>query len=404
MKKILSLVMVVAMLVAVLALVGCNDTKPADTTAGTTTAGSTTADTTTAGTTTADTTTAGTTTAGTTAANTTTAGTTTAGTTTAGTTTAETTTAETTTLPPVFARLDFGEKSKAEDLGMTSHAYLVGALTTDDKFISVTYTDDSIIVTAVQDHPEIKTELDEDGDRVEVIGTDAEGKALYGVSSYALCFDDLVAYEFDDVLSVTQKYMRIRIKNNTTNNIMSFRFRRGSDSGYFTTTMGTCLYLQGGAPTVDDYVNGDHKLTCDPLDVYKSYTYDMTFYAAMGRFTSRMEWQGNSFVHMAYYAGINGGNNGYSNWSGANQEIIALQFSVLGAYSGRAYWASWEYGDTRANIKAGNSVEIDYIIFGASKADLNTYVSYDESASISASKSISVAESEAAATATTAAA
>ena len=98
MKKILSLVMVVAMLVAVLALVGCDLTnKPAD-----------------------DTTTEATTTEGTTAG-------TTEGTTTSA-TTAPSDTTETTTLPPVFARFDFGEKSKAQDLKMTSHAYLMKAL------------------------------------------------------------------------------------------------------------------------------------------------------------------------------------------------------------------------------------------------------------------------------------
>ena len=374
MKKILSLVMVVAMLVAVLALVGCNTTnQPADTTAADTTAADTTA----------------------------------ADTTAADTTAADTTAADTTTLPPVFARFDFGEKSYAQDLGMTSHEYLKGALTTDDKFISVSYTDDSIIVTAVQDHPEIKTELDEDGDLVEVIGKDAAGNALYSASSYALCFDDLINYEFEDELPVTKKYMRVRIKNNTTNNIMSFRFRRNSDAAYYTTTMGSCLYLQGGAPTVEDYIAGNHKLTCDPVDEYKVYTYDMQFFAALGRAAYSGATQGQSFVHYAYYVGSTGGY-GSHNWSGADEgvpkPIVALQFSVLGAYSGRAYWASWEYGETRANIKAGDTVEIDYIIFGASKADLNTFVSYDESVSVSVSKSISVSESEAAAaTATTAA-
>lgn len=379
MKKILSLVMVVAMLVAVLALVGCNNTnKPADTTAADTTA----ADTTAADTTAADTTTS------------------------ADTTAADTTTAETTTLPPVYARFDFGEKSYAQDLGMTTHEYLKGALTIDEKFINVTYTDDSIIVTAVQDHPEIKTDLDEKGRRVEVIGKDAAGNALYSVSSYALCFDDIDSLDFDDELPVTKKYMRIRIKNNTTNNVMSFRFRRISDSNYFVTTMGSCLYLQGGAPTVEDYVKGDHKLTCDPLDEYKVYTYDMQFFAALGRAAYSEATQGKSFVHMAYYVGSTGGY-GSHNWSGNDQRIVALQFSVLGAYSGRAYWASWEYGETRANIKAGNTVEIDYITFGASKADLNKFVSYDESvynSSVEASKSVSKSIADAAAaTATTAA-
>lgn len=367
MKKILSLVMVVAMLVAVLALVGCNNTnQPADTTAADTTAADTTA---------ADTTTS------------------------ADTTAADTTTAETTTLPPVFARFDFGTDSKAQSLGMTSHEYLVGALTTDPAFIGVEYTADSIIVTAVQNHPEIKTKIDEDGDRVE----SPEG---YAVTSYALCFEDIVSYDYDD-LTKDKNFLRVRIKNNTTNNMMSFRIKRTEDSGYFTTTMATCMYLQGGAPTVDDYIAGDHKLVAAEADTeFKVYTYDINFLMCMGRENANNRTPGKSYVHMAYYVGVGNGT-GSNNWNWMGTKIVcAVQFFPLGAYGGPAYCPAFEYGDTRANIKAGDSVEIDYIIFGA-KADLNSFTSniqdvYD--ASVSVSKSISVSESEAAAaTATTAA-
>ena len=367
MKKILSLVMVVAMLVAVLALVGCNNTnKPADTTAADTTAADTTA----------------------------------ADTTAADTTAADTTAADSTTLPPVFARFDFGEKSKGQDIGMTSHAYLTSVLTTDTNFVSVSYTDDTIIVTAVQDHPTITTKLDEDGDRVE----DPQG---YAVTSYALCFEDLVTYDFADELKKDKNFMKVRIKNNTTNNMISFRIKRTGDSGYFTTTMATCMYLQAGAPTVDDYVAGNHKLVADAADTeFKVYTYDINFLMCMGRENANGRTPGNSYVHMAYWVGV-GNSTGSNNWNwmGENQ-VCSAQFFLLGAYGGPAYRAAFEYGDTRANIKAGNSVELDYIIFGA-KADLGSFTSYIEDVyneSVSISKSISVSESEAAAaTATTAA-
>ena len=137
------------------------------------------------------------------------------------------------------------------------------------------------------------------------------------------------------------------------------------------------MYLQGGAPTVDDYVIGDNKLTCEPDNEYRIYTYDINFLAALGRYNHRGEWQGNSYVHMAYYVGA-GGSTGSNNWNwmGTNS-VYGLQFFVLGAYGGSATTQGFIYGDTRANIVAGATVEIDYIIFGA-KADLNSYTSYIE--------------------------
>ena len=377
MKKILSLVMVVAMLVAVLALVGCNDTnKPVDDTTAGTTAGTT------------EGTTAGTT-EGSTTSNTT-----------ESTTTSDTTkqddTTETTTLPNVFARFDFGTASKGEALGMTSHAYLTEALTYNKDFISVEYTEDTMIVSAVQSHPEMI--LGEDG-------KEAPG-GRYEITSYALCYEDLVTYDFDDELKKEKNFMRFRIKNNTTNNIMSFRWHK-SGQDYATTLLATCMYLQGGAPDVEDYVAGEHRLTCEASEEFGVYTYDINFLAAMGRHNARGEWQGNSYIHMAYNVGV-GGSTGSNNWNWMGADACtALEFFVLGAYAGSAKSKAFTYGDTRANIVEGATVEIDYIIFGA-KADLNSFTSYAQDAydeSVSISKSISVSESEAAAaTATTAAA
>jgi uncharacterized lipoprotein YehR (DUF1307 family) len=157
MKKILSLVMVVAMLVAVLALVGCDNTQTPEET----------------------------TTEATTTEATTTEETTTEETTTETTTTSETTT---TTLYPVFARFDFGTATKAEADGFTKHTYLTEALTYDAEFISVEYTEDTIIVKALQSHPEMSFTGANGG---ESIATDENGKAAYSVTSYALCFEDL---------------------------------------------------------------------------------------------------------------------------------------------------------------------------------------------------------------------
>ena len=416
MKKILSLVMVVAMLVAVLALVGCTDKNKDDSSSSSSSTSSTTASTngsvedTTASTegTTASTegTTASTedttvstedTTASTEDTTVSTEDTTVS---TENTTSSESETTETTetttesTLPPVFARFDFGTATKAEELGLTSHDYLVENLSYDAAFIEVTYTEDSIIVKALQDHPEITFDNSEEGKGKEVMNG-------YGVTSYALCFEDLINYDFDDHLTKEKNFMRIRIKNNTTNNIIAIRWHKPGQE-YATTLLASCMYLQGGAPTVDDYVNGENRLTCEASDVYKTYTYDINFVAALGRFGANKTNESKSYAHMAYYVGL-GGSTGSNNWNWMGvDEVAALEFFVLGAFGGssasqRYYYT---YADTRANIVAGATVEIDYITFGA-KADLNSFTSAIEDESISISKSESEA---AAATATTAAA
>ena len=249
MKKILSLVMVVAMLVAVLALVGCDNTKNPDET----------------------------TTEATTTEATTTEETTTEETTTETTTTSETTT---TTLYPVFARFDFGTKTKAGDDGFTNHEYLKTALTYDADFISVEYTEDTIIVKALQDHPEMSFTGSNGG---ESIAKDENGDPVYDITSYALCFEDIISYDFDDEMKKEKGIMRIRIKNNTTNNIIAVRWHKAGQS-YATTLLASCMYLQGGEPTMIDWINNDNKMTCEPSDVFASYDYNMNDLAALGRF------------------------------------------------------------------------------------------------------------------------
>ena len=411
MKKILSLVMVVAMLVAVLALVGCTDKNKNDSSSSSSSSSSSTSASSENTTASSEENTTASSEENTTASTEDTTASTEENTTasTEGTTssseseTTETTESTTeTTLPPVFARFDFGTDSKAQSLGMTSHDYLVEILTFNSEFINVTYTEDSIIVTAVKDHPEVTFDNSEEGKGAEIFNG-------YTIDSYALCYEDIITYDFDDCLTKTESFMRVRIKNQSTNNIMGIRWHHGSNA-YATTMLASCMYLQGGAPTIEDYIAGETKKTCDPSDVYKTYTYDINFCAALARHGDRGEVYGNSYVHMAYYVGLghSTGSNNW-NWMGAN-ECSSIQFLVLGAYGGRPTSGRVHYGyaDTRANIVEGATVEIDYILFGASKANLNTFTSNIEDASVSASIaesiSVSIAESEAAATATTAAA
>jgi hypothetical protein len=285
-------------------------------------------------------------------------------------TTATTAATTTTTAPSVFARFDFGTDSKAEALGMTSHQYLVGALTYDADFISVEYTADSIIVTAVQDHPEIT--FDENNNGAEVFNG-------YSATSYALCYEDLLTYDFEDELKKEKGFMKVRIKNNTTNNIMAFRWRKAGQS-YASTLLASCMYLQGGAPTFEDYENGESRLTCEPSEVFETYTYDINFLAALGRFGANKAEQSTSYAHMVNYVEL-GGSTSSNNWNWMGVEPCnSLQFFVLGAFggsaaSGRYYYT---YADTRANIVEGASVEIDYILFGTSPEALNGYTSYIE--------------------------
>jgi len=301
-----------------------------------------------------------------------------------------------TTLPPVFARFDFGTDSKGEDLGFTSHRYLTQKLTYDSDFISVSYTEDSIIVTAVKDHPEIKFDVNDSGKEI--------FDDRYYADSYALCYENLFDgyWEFGDELTREKKFIRFRLKNNSFNNVMAFRFKRANDSGYATTLLASCMYLQGGAPTLDDYIaNADNKakLVADHMDEdFQVYTYDINFLAALGRSGANKQEIAKSYVHYGYYVG-QGGSILSNNWNWAGtQEFTGLQFFVLGAFggnaaNGRAYFT---YADTRANIKKGASIEIDYILFGDSVTSLNAYTSHIQDVyneSVSVSRSISISES-----------
>jgi hypothetical protein len=378
MKRILSLIMVVAMLCAVLALVGCGETEVEETTTeATTTEATTTEATTTEATTTEATTTEATTTEATTTEATTTEATTTEATTTEATTTEATTTSATSattaatiasgTTVPLYARFDFGTKTKAEDEGLTSHEYLVSILKYDADYLAVEFTEDTWVLYATQNY---------------VSGL--------GVDTFALCFENIVTYDFDAELIPgwgswssapftsanvgkswvgKHQYMQVRMLNSTNNNMMSIHFMAAKDAAWSTAQIATCMYLQGGAPTSAS----DKKLTANPATKFETYSYDVNFLAGVTYYknthTSYMGW-----VDAVKTAGtIPNGNNWL--WSAS---ITGIKFHFLGAYGGSSTFAG--FADTRTNIKTGNHVEVDYVIFGSAIDQLDAYTSYIEDA------------------------
>ena len=380
MKRILSLIMVVAMLFAVLALVGCGEDE-VETTAATTTETTTEGTTTTESSSTEETTEATTTTESeeeTTEATTTTESseeeTTEATTTTESSKDEETTTkeSETTTIAtgttvPLYARFDFGTKTKAEDEGLTSHEYLTSILTYNEEYVAVEYTEDTIEIYAKLNYT-----------------------SGLGVDTFALCFENIVTYDFDAELIPgwggwssapftsanvgkswvgKHQYMQVRMLNSTTNNMMSIHFMAAKDAAWSTAQIATCMYLQGGAPVSAS----DKKLTAEPATEFETYEYDVNFLAGVTYYknthTSYMGW-----VDAVKSAGtIPNGNNWL--WSAS---ITGIKFHFLGAYGGSSTFAG--FADTRTNIKEGNKVEVDYVIFGSSIEQLNEYTSYIEDA------------------------
>lgn len=384
MKRILSLIMVVVMLFAVLAFVGCDNNENTTTEASTTETTDTTASETTASETTESETTASQTTESeTTASETTTVSDTTTNTTTSETTTpSETTTTvtvptESTTITsgttlPIFARFDFGTNTKAEAEGWTSHEYITSILTYNENFIEIEWTEDSIVIWSLVDY---------------ATASSMEGFDVY---SYALNFDDIVTYDFDDVLLAgwgtwngypqtsnnvgkswvgRHQYMKIRIKNTSENNMISFMWRNMAQSSYSTAMIASGMYLQGGAPTT----TSNHNLTTTPTDKWANYIYDIGYLAGYTYYkngnTSYVGWTEQASTTNGM--GKGGGNNWY--WNVTNS-MAAVKFHLLGAYGRSSVGGS----DSRANIKAGARVEVDYIVFGSSIEQLNGYTSYAE--------------------------
>ncbi len=417
MKKFLSLIMVVAMLVAVFAMVGCND--PVETTGSTTTVKPTTT-TTVAPTTT---TTVAPTTTTTVAPTTTTTEapvttTTTEAPTTETTTTVEPPVTETTLAPegttlPIFAIFDWGNKSNAvagdkpatdTDFGRDVHGFLTNYLDPDEKYeeddfrtlkydknyVSVTFTDDTMKVYAK-------------------VTSDANTQKGNGREAYCVEYDLYTGY--NDMFGLEDgkltpgfggwqngplstyyvgtegrwqglhQYAKLRIRNVSDNNIISIMWGRNDSPGSYTNSV--AMFLQGGAPTTYG-TDLNRTATPDKADGdFHVFYYDMVFHSALARDMARGDSNNYENGVYGYFASAERmlNRNAYhqNNWNGGNGKYInTIRFYFLGA-SGPAYNAtgtrSYTEIDTRDLITAGDYVEVDYIVFGSSIAQLEGYKS-----------------------------
>lgn len=211
------------------------------------------------------------------------------------------------------------------------------------------------------------------------------------MNDFAISFDDLISYDFEDELrsgygtwaglpftfdNVGQEdawrgyhqYMKIRILNPTENDKIAVQF---NNAQAYASTQFMVMSI------------GKQK------DTYQTYIYDLCYAAT--------------------YASGKGvllpGQSPGNNWTWKqNTKVSGLKFHLLGAtcsYANAYLNNAFDEGETaadydvyaeyfnrldsRALIKAGNSVEIDYIVFGSTPGQLKGYHSYIESSSMAES-------------------
>ena len=416
MKRFWSLIIAVVMLFTVFALVSCekeNTTTSEATTAATTAAPTTAAPTTAAPTTAAPTTAAPTTAAPTTAAPTT-AEPTTAAPTTAEPTTAEPTEATTTeattkatgTTLPLYARFDFGTDSYAVQNGLTAHEYLMGCLTYSEAYLTIDVKEDSWKLWVMSDYVKGETPSE----------------------AYALKFDSVITYDYEfpdegmfpgwgtwskypyTTANVGKtwvgrhQYMKVRLINNTNNNMIGIWWSASNSPGYFTTLRCSNLYLQGDITTPasgKDYQgntweeggsNGKDpsRNHCAATTEYATYVYDIAFTNALA--SNRFGWGSGevtkadgtktgqeSWCNTATFAEFvaaakdprNIGLVGANNWCAAAAEATGIEFFFFGAVDTEGQYNT----DCRANAKQGSWVEVDYVVFGSSVDQVEAYKS-----------------------------
>ena len=334
MKKFIALMIAAVMVIGVIGLVGCG--KNPDTTTTEAPAPATTTSTTTEASTTTTTTTEATTTA--------------------SETTTEAVQIQTTTLP-AFLRFDFGTDTKAQDDKQTSHEWLVNALSYNKDLITVEFLEDSWKITANKDYA---TDDASDG--------------------YAIAFAKIVELDYEDLVpgwgtwarypvnttyvgnpaswEGKHQYMKIRIKNNTVNNMISFGFI-GNNGSFGTTFCVSNMSMQGG----------DVKRTCEPSDEWAVYYYDVgkccqvsSYAYGAGRNNSTDIGVATSFTQWVELYGPTNAYNGL-NWTTVGGPCGGLKFNLLGAEKYHSRVPTW--CDSRANIKKGATVEVDYIFFGS---------------------------------------
>ena len=263
-----------------------------------------------------------------------------------------------TTTVPMFARFDFGTDTVAQDNKETSHEWLVKNLTYNEEYIKVEFLEDSWKIYALKSYT---------------------GKTVDPSNAYAICFEDIVTIDFEtDLVSGwgtwsrypsqtgnvgkswdgKHQYMKIRIKNNTENNMISFGFI-GNNGSFGTTFCVSNMYMQGG----------DDKLTCEPSDEWAVYYYDVgkccqvsSYAYGAGRNNSTDIGVATSFTQWVELYGPTNAYNGL-NWTTVGGPCGGLKFNLLGAEKYHSRVPTW--CDSRANIKKGATVEVDYIFFGS---------------------------------------
>lgn len=371
MKRLVSLFLVVVMLFAALAMVACGD-EPEETTESTTESTSATTESTKATETTSESTKATETTSETTKATETTSETTTESSATETTTESsatEATTITTGTTLGVYARFDYGTKSKAQDLHMTSHEYLVSHLSYNANYLNIDYDEDNIIIYACVDYDYATMGPGAANIDGNVSSTSAQA------SNYALLYEDIMygwgedGYDFDDVnyqqqlfwgwgswsnypYQVTSvgtnwvgrhQYMQARFINGSVNTKWSVRFK-STGCGYANTTIGV-------------FDNVDQGRAEFSYTTYQVKTWDMAY--CFGNSTGTPEATPENGVTPS-------GNWG---WHG-NEEVTGFRFHVLGSYCpgycrGNA-WASssldYDNGDevVKNGTDYGNAVDTDF--------------------------------------------
>lgn len=383
MKKFLSLLLVAVMVFGVIGLVGCKGGQNETTTTTTTQGAQTTTTTTKETTTTVGTTTTTTTTTATTPKETTTETTTTTTTTPKETTTETTTTTTTTTEPmvtttlPTYVRFDFGKDTRAADENLTSHDWLVENLTYNKDYVVIEFLEDSWKIWAKKGYsnsaPKDAFKLQFDN----LLSLDYEGalQSCWGTWNNYPYLSSSVGKGWQG----HHQYMKVRIKNPTENNMISFWWK--SIDNYNTAKVASNMYLQGG---VD-------KKTCEPTEEWKTYIYDITLCVTLSANYGRkdrypkgiqadlkngMKADDITFSRVIELA-AQGDFCSANNWIWTNQQQTSgIQFYLLGAYSANHAKSC----DSRANIKKGTWVEIDYIIFGSTPAQLEAWKSKSEAA------------------------
>lgn len=288
---------------------------------------------------------------------------------------------------PLFARLDFGTKTYAEDKNMTTHDYIVGIMTYNDEFLNVEFTEDSLKLTAKKDGTFQSAGEFATLDDAQYFqrGTNT---CYYALNDFAVNFDDLISYDFEEELRSGygtwagfpftfngvgkesewrgyHQYMKIRILNPTENDKIAVQFNNATA---YASTQFMVMSI------------GKQKNT------YETYIYDLCYAATYP--------SGKGVL----LPGQGPGNN----WTWKqNANVFGLRFHLLGSTCSYAnaylnnkfeegetaadYDAYAEYFnrlDSRALIKAGNTVEIDYIVFGSTPGQLQNYHSYIESSSL----------------------